>query len=112
MKKWPSAIAVVVLSLALVIGIACGGGEEEEGVTKLKWGHGAIFWGTGGAVAGLPFKWASTLAREKIGVFEVAGEQYEWDFIYEENVLASDQAGAFVSLTSASQLVPSLRERL
>ena len=100
MRKWLSIAAVVVLCLALVIGVACGGEEEEAGVEKLKWGHGAIYWGAGGAAAGIPFKWATTLAREKIGVFEVAGQQYEWEFIYEEN--NCDIAGG---ITSANKLI-------
>ena len=36
MKKWPSVAAVVVLSLALVIGVACGGGAET---TMSHFGH-------------------------------------------------------------------------
>jgi hypothetical protein len=37
-KKWLSVAAIVALCLALVIGVACGGGEEEEGVKEVKFG--------------------------------------------------------------------------
>ena len=90
MKRWLSLATVVVLCLALVIGIACGGGEEEEaGVKKLKFGIGLPMTGSAGAVCGLPTKWASELAVEKIGEFEVAGERYVWDPVFEDNLLST-----------------------
>lgn len=86
MKKWSSFAAIAILCLALVIGIACGGGEEEEeGVKKLKIGWGLPFTGAFGAVIGLPARYTGDMAIEKIGEFEVAGERYVWDIIWEEN---------------------------
>ncbi|MBA7623827.1 hypothetical protein ES703_31226 [subsurface metagenome] len=86
MKRWLSLAAIVVLAMALVIGAACGGGEgEEEGVTELKIGQGLPLTGGYGAAVGLPAKYAYTLAAEKIGEFEVAGEKYRWKPIFEDN---------------------------
>jgi len=101
MKKWLSVAAVVVLCLALVIGIACGGGDgDEEGVKKLKFGIGVPMTGAGGAVAGLPFKWSLEMAEEKIGEFEVGGERYVWDFIVED-----DQCNVAGGHASANKLI-------
>jgi FKBP-type peptidyl-prolyl cis-trans isomerase 2 len=36
MKKWLSVLAIAILGLALVIGVACGGGEEKEGTAQAK----------------------------------------------------------------------------
>lgn len=95
MKEWFSIAAVVVLCLALVIGVACGGAEEEEdGVTELKFGIGVPLSGITGAMIGIPAKHAIELAAEKIGVFEVGGEQYRWELIIEDNNLGSAQGGA------------------
>jgi hypothetical protein len=58
MKKWLSLAALLILSLALVIGVACGGDEEEEGVTELKMGIGVPLSGLYGAVVGVPAKYA------------------------------------------------------
>ena len=55
MKKWLSVVAIVVLSLALVVGVACGGDEdEEEGVKEVKFGIGLPLSGFMGAVLGIP----------------------------------------------------------
>jgi ABC-type branched-subunit amino acid transport system substrate-binding protein len=99
MKKWLSVAAIVVLCLALVVGVACGGdGEgEEEGVTELKMGCGTPMSGIYGAVVGLPSKYAFELAAEDIGVFTVGGEQYRWNLIFEENHFSS--AGGVASAT-------------
>jgi hypothetical protein len=35
MKKWLSVVAVMVFCLGLVIGVACGGEEEEGGVKEV-----------------------------------------------------------------------------
>ncbi len=101
MKRWFSLAAVVLLSLALVIGVACGGGEEEEeGVTELKYGIGTPLTGAYGAAIGLPGKYAFNMAAEKIGEFTVAGEQYRWKLILEDN-LASVAGG----LASAQKFI-------
>ena len=91
MKRWLSLAAIVVLAMALVIGAACGGGgeEEEEGVTELKLGIGIPLTGALGAAVGLPVKYGYEMGAEKIGVFEVAGEQYRWNFIFEDNLFSS-----------------------
>ena len=96
MKKWVSAVVAVALSLALVIGIACGEEEEEE-VKELKYGVGTTFIGMVGAVAGLPHRYAKELATERIGEFEVGGERYVLDYIFEENNF--DIAGGRTSTT-------------
>ena len=36
MKKWLLVVAIAILGLALVIGIACGGGEGKEGTAQAK----------------------------------------------------------------------------
>ncbi len=36
MKRWLKALAIATLGLALVVGSACGGGQEEEGTTQAK----------------------------------------------------------------------------
>ena len=85
MKKWFTVAAAVVLSLSLVIGIACGGGgEDEEGVTTLKYGCGAPLSGAYGFV-GFAVRFCMELAAEDIGVFEVGGELYRWKCVYEDN---------------------------
>ena len=85
MKKWLMLAAVMLLCLALVIGIACGGGEEEEGVKKVKFGFGLPLSGILGAAAGLPAKQALEMKEEKMGEFTVGGERYVWDFIFEDS---------------------------
>lgn len=90
MKNRLSVVAVAVLCLALVIGIACGGGEEEEaGVKELKMGVGIPMSGVLGAVIGIPAKGAFELANDKIGEFTVAGQEYRWDLIFEDNLMTA-----------------------
>jgi ABC-type branched-subunit amino acid transport system substrate-binding protein len=96
MKKWLSVAAIVVLCLALVIGVACGG-ETEEGVTKLKMGIGLPLSGLYGAVVGVPAKYAYSFAIEDIGEFTVGGEQYRWEPIFEDNMATT--AGGMASAT-------------
>jgi len=96
MKKWLSVAAVMLLCLALVIGVACGG-EAEEGVTELKMGIGLPLSGIYGAVVGLPAKHAYSFAIEDIGVFTVDGEQYRWKPIFEDNMAST--AGGMASAT-------------
>ena len=87
MKRWLSLVAIVVLGLALVIGAACGGGEEEEeGVTELKFGIGIPLTGGYGAAVGVPAKYAFSMAAEKVGVFTVGGDQYRWKLVFEDNL--------------------------
>jgi hypothetical protein len=99
MNKWLSVAALVVLCLSLVIFPACGGGEEEdeEGVTELKFGFGLPVAGTVGAIMGMPAKYAFKIAVERIGVFEVAGKQYRWKPIFEDNLFTV--AGGVASAT-------------
>jgi ABC-type branched-subunit amino acid transport system substrate-binding protein len=101
MKKWLSLAAIAVLCLALVIGVACGGGEKkEEGVTEIKFGFGLCFTGLVGAVIGIPARDAWNLTNEEIGVFEVGGKPCRWKLIFEENGFTS--AGG---VASASKLI-------
>ena len=86
LKKWLSVAAVVVLALALVIGIACGGDEEEEGVKKVKFGIGVPLSGAPGAVAGFPLMWSMELYQDWHPTFEVGGQRYKWDFSYEDTM--------------------------
>ena len=89
MKKWLSVAAIVVLCIALVIGVACSGDEEEEesGAKKLKFGIGLPLSGIYGAYAGIPAKQGLELANKYIGEFTVAGERYKWDLIFEDSGL-------------------------
>jgi hypothetical protein len=99
MKKWLSVAAIVVLGLALIIGVACGGGgEEEEGVTEIKFGLGLPLSGIMGSFIGIPSKQAYELLTERIGVFEVSGKQYRWEPIFEDNE-GSSAAGGMASTT-------------
>lgn len=97
MKKWLSIAAVVVLCLALVIGAACGGEEEEEGVTELKFGAALPLTGAVGAVIGIPAKDAVKIMSEFIGDFEVGGKLYRWKLIFEDNFF-SGQGGATATM--------------
>jgi len=83
-KRWSSIAAIAVLCLALVLGAACGGGEEEE-VTEVKFGFGAPLVGILGAFVGLPAMQGVELASEMIGEFTVAGESYRWNIICLDN---------------------------
>jgi branched-chain amino acid transport system substrate-binding protein len=97
-KKWLPLTAIVVLCLALVIGVACGGGEEEEeGVKEVKFGFGLPLSGIYGAALGIPAKQGLELAIEKIGEFTVAGERYKWNLIFEDN--GWDSEGGVASAT-------------
>ena len=99
MKRWPSLAAIAVLYLALVVGVACGGGEEEkEGVTEIKIGLGTPLSGLMGAFVGIPSKQGLELVAERIGVFEVGGKQYRWKVITEDNQGGS-AAGGVASTT-------------
>jgi len=94
MNKWLSVAAIVVLGLVLIIGVACGGGgEDEEGVTEIKLGHAAPQSGILGAVAGIPGQRGIELMADQIGVFEVGGKQYRWKPIFEDNEGASASGG-------------------
>jgi len=84
MKRWHSVVAVVILSLALIHGAACKGGEET-GVKEVKYGVALPLTGIYGAAGGVAAKHACELACEKIGEFTVAGETYRWRPIFEDN---------------------------
>ncbi len=87
MKKWLSVAAVAVLSLALVIGVACGGGEDGDGGVKtIKTGAGLPMTGLAGAVVGIPcVHMYAVLEEEYPTEFTVAGERYRWKVILEDN---------------------------
>jgi branched-chain amino acid transport system substrate-binding protein len=85
MKKWLSVAAIVALCLALVIGVACGGGGEGGGGKKVKFGAGLPIGGFIGTIIGGPAMRGGELAQEKIGTFTVAGQEYTWKSIAEEN---------------------------
>jgi ABC-type branched-subunit amino acid transport system substrate-binding protein len=95
MKKWPSVIAVVVLCLGLVIGIACGR-EEEAAVKEVKFGFGMPLSGLYGIV-GIPAMHTLELVNEKIGEFNVAGETYRWKLIFEDSKMTG--AGGVATAT-------------
>ena len=90
MKRWLSVVAIVVLSLAMVVGVACGGDEDEEArVKEVKWGIGAPLSGLMGAILGIPTQQGFELANDYIGEFTVAGESYKWNLIFEDNKWSS-----------------------
>jgi branched-chain amino acid transport system substrate-binding protein len=98
MKKWFSVVATVVLCLALVVGIACGGGDEdEEGVKEVKLGVGAALTGIYGKFLGIPAKRGVELAADYIGEFTVDGQRYKWNPIFEDN--GWDAEGGVASAT-------------
>ena len=76
MKKRSSAVAIVILCLALVIGVACGGGETTQEVKEVKFGFAAPLSGILGKMVGIPAERGIELASEMIGEFTVAGERY------------------------------------
>lgn len=94
MNKWLSLVALLLLCLSLVIGVACGGGGGEEGVKQLKMGVGLPLTGLYGAIVGAPAKDAFNLAAEDIGTFTVGGEQYRWKMIFEDNGPTIDKGTA------------------
>ena len=83
MKRRSSLAAILVLSLALVIGVACGGEEGE--VKEVKFGYGTPLSGILGHFIGLPAKQGVELATDKIGEFTVAGKRYCWKVIFADN---------------------------
>ena len=99
MKRWLTLAAAVVLCLALLIGVACGGEEEEAGVEVLKYGAGAPLTGMVSFV-GLATKNCMEIAAEDIGVFEVGGKQYRWKVIVEDNKISGEGA-----IASANKLI-------
>ena len=86
--KAKTLIVLTLLAILLLSTFACGGGgdEEEEGVTELKYGVGLPLTGQYGAAVGIPEKYAFNLVNEKIGEFTVAGKQYRWKVIFEDNL--------------------------
>ena len=100
MKKWPSVVAIFILSVALVLGVGCGGGEGAEGVREVKFGVGLPQRGIWGAMVGTPIKQGYELANDLIGEFTVAGQRYKWNLIFEDNGWSS-QGG----VASATKLI-------
>jgi branched-chain amino acid transport system substrate-binding protein len=96
-KKWLPLAAIIVLCLAPVVSVACGGEEEEEGLKEVKFGFGLPLSGIYGAALGIPAKQGLELATEKIGEFTVAGERYKWNLIFEDN--RWDSEGGVASAT-------------
>jgi len=90
MNKWLPVATVVVLCLALILGVACGGGEEEEGVKEVKFGVGLPLSGVYGSVVGLPAKQGMELANDYIGEFTVDGQKYKWNLIFEDSGVGPD----------------------
>jgi branched-chain amino acid transport system substrate-binding protein len=97
MKKWFLVVANVVLSLALVVGVACGGGGGEKGVKEVKLGIAVPLKGIYGKFIGIPSKQGFELANDYIGEFTVAGQRYKWNLIFEEGGI--DSAGGMASAT-------------
>ena len=101
MRRALSVVAIVVLSLALVVGVACGGGGEDGGedggVKELKYGYAQPMSGILGAVVGIPAKQGVQLAADSIGEFTVSGESYRWKVIFEDNYYTS--AGGVATAT-------------
>ena len=102
MKKWSSVVAVLILCLSLIVGVACGGEgeEEEEEIKEVKFGVGLPLSGIYGAAIGMSAREGYELAADYIGEFTVAGERYKWNLIFEENHWSS-QGG----VASATKLV-------
>ena len=96
MKKWLVVAAIMVLCLALVIGVACGGGGGPA-VKEVKISFGLPLSGLMGNIVGIPAKLGLELAAEKIGEFTVAGESYRWKPIIEDNQWTS--AGGVATAT-------------
>jgi len=92
MNKWFPVAVVVVLSLAMILGVACGGGGEEEegGVKEVKLGIGAPLSGVYGSAVGIPAKQGMELANDYIGEFTVDGQSYKWDLIFEDSGVGPD----------------------
>ena len=99
MKRWLLVVANVVLCLALVAGVACGGGGDgkEEGVKEVKLGIAVPLGGIYGKFIGLPSKQGFELANDYIGEFTVAGQRYKWNLVFEESGI--DSAGGMASAT-------------
>jgi ABC-type branched-subunit amino acid transport system substrate-binding protein len=99
LKKWLLVVANVVLCLALVAGVACGGGGDgkEEGVKEVKLGIGAPLGGIYAKFVGIPSKQGFELAADYIGEFTVDGQRYKWNLIFEDSGI--DSAGGMASAT-------------
>ena len=99
MKRWLLVVANVVLCLALVAGVACGGGGDgkEEGVKEVKLGIGAPLGGIYGKFVGIPSKQGFELAADYIGEFTVDGQRYKWNLIFEDAGI--DSAGGVAATT-------------
>jgi ABC-type branched-subunit amino acid transport system substrate-binding protein len=91
-------IVLTLLAILLLSTFTCGGeGEEEEGITQLKFGIGLPLTGLAGTVVGIPAKYSFEMAAEKIGVFTVGGKQYRWNLIFEDNEFSA--SGGVASAT-------------
>ena len=100
MKRWLLVVANVVLCLALVAGVACGGGggdEKEDGVKEVKLGVAVPLGGIYGKFIGIPSKQGFEVAADYIGEFTVDGQTYKWNLIFEEGGI--DSAGGMASAT-------------
>ena len=96
--RWLLGVASVVMCLALLAGVACGGGAgKEEGVKEVKLGVGLPLSGIYGAFIGIPVKQGLELAADYIGEFTVDGQRYKWNIIFEDSGI--DSAGGVASAT-------------
>ena len=78
-------IVLTLLAVLLLSTFACGGGDKDEGAREVKLGIGLPLGGLYGAALGIPAKQGLELANEYVGEFNVGGQRYKWNLIFEDN---------------------------